>query len=67
MPPRPRRTLREKILRFFFGASEGYHLQRNLRVTLLAVGLGVVIAALAGLAIYLAYAHPGQGFQAPPP
>jgi hypothetical protein len=55
---------RKKILQFLFGATEGYNLRRNVRVTILGIAIGVVFAALAGLIFYLVYAH--QGFSAPP-
>jgi len=48
---------RKKFLQFFFGATEGYNLRRNVRVTLLGIAVGAVVAALVGLMFYFIYVH----------
>jgi uncharacterized integral membrane protein len=60
----PMSRRRKKILQFLFGATEGYNLQRNVKVTILGISLGVIIAAIVGLVVYLVYAH--QNYQSVP-
>jgi len=55
---------RKKILQFFFGATEGYNLRRNVRVTLRGIAVGAIIAALVGFLYYFVYAH--QDFRTGP-